>query len=142
VVEYVGCPDGIVSVLRKLEDAVIGYRKQIYNLRVVPGKVVLVALCLWHWRGPRGYTHSQCLPVRGQQSKEHQSCAVGGRGCTWGKVWFLNVEHRGRCKNAYCMHGGYVWWLQLAARSVVGFHGEFCDGEGVEPQGKLGIEFF
>ncbi len=32
--------------------------------------------------------------------------------------------------------------MQLVARSVFGFHDGFGDGEGVEPQGKLGVEFF
>jgi len=44
VVEYVGWPDGIASVLRDLQDVVIGCRKQVYNLHVVPGKVML-----WHF---------------------------------------------------------------------------------------------
>jgi len=54
VVDYMGGPDGIALVLRELEDAVVGCRKQAYNLPVVPGEVVLVAFCLWHWRGPGG----------------------------------------------------------------------------------------
>jgi len=84
VVEYVSWPDGIASGLCESEDAVVRCREQMYNLHVVPGEVGFVALCLLHWRGPRGCTHGKCLPVRGQHSKEQPSCGVGGRGCTWG----------------------------------------------------------
>ena len=85
VVEYVGLHQ--CCVICKMWSLGVGSRFTIcmwYQGRSCCG-TLFVAL----ERGPRGYMHGQCLPVGGQQLKEHPSCGVSGRGCIWGKGWFF-----------------------------------------------------